>query len=791
MKRAIADSNHGLKKQKKSKFGRNEKRKITRTTQRSRFGNSAKTAHNNEHANASENENSDDDDDDDEEGEYFEDDEIKQKTIAGKRNKSSDNKLAYSALVTLLKSEHEKSIEETPDKNSMAIDKSDIEESEDDEQDAKIIETDDEDAQLDQNAKEEDNLDVLNKFDAFNLHFNDEDKIEKLVEKFNKLPVKDQQVKLIKRLQINGSFGNYSKLKYGFPHINEESELNSGNSVESKLKFHNVKKKIQDKFKNFDSFEEIDIALIESMFKYETINLQYYHNEYIKSRYQDYYTLHISNHILKTRDRILNNNEKKSTITKQIEEGQLTPADEPDFRDQGYARPKALIILPNRNIAWQVVNKLIKNSCIENVDKKHKFKSQFYDSFKVNEMMKSKKPKDFEEFFDGNAGDFFTLGIKFTRKTMKLYTKLENSDVIIASPLGLKMLLDKTEGKRSNNEILSSIEICVIDKAEGLLMQNWEHLFEILNKRLNSPPKNFDGLDVDFSRIRMWAINDQYSFVTQILTFNKYLTPELMGIIKKSKNLLSGCSLFKSVDANDNIVNQTKLKMVKQGLINKFTSLKQIFMRFDFNIRQLQNEPDKRFEFFKNVTLPQILNKTSYNFGTLIYFASYLDYIRVVNYLQNETKVSFVAIDEYSSQSKMTRNRALFDQRASTAKVMLYTERLHFYKRYDIKGVRNVVFYQLPSDPDFYQQVLQFIGDEKIRVEAKNSQLKIKSLDAEDDDEEEDDNDEDDDDDQLDLNLCMVRTQFDRLDTMKLEKVVGLKNSHELITGENEMYEFS
>lgn len=208
-------------------------------------------------------------------------------------------------------------------------------------------------------------------------------------------------------------------------------------------------------------------------------------------------------------------------------------------------------------------------------------------------------------------------------------------------------------------------------------------------------------------------------------------------------------------------------------------------MRFD--IDSIETEPDKRFEFFKNVALPQILNKASYNFGTLVYVADYVDYIRLVNYLRDETSVAFVAIDEYSSQSKLTRSRAKFAQGANDATLMLYTERLHFYKRYLIKGVRNVLFYQLPKDPDFYSQVLQFLVDEKIRAETRDAVTEATIEDVQ----EENDDDGDDDENDMDLNLCMIRTLFDRLDIMRLEKVVGLGNAGRLCNGESEVNQFT
>lgn len=697
----------------------------------------------------------------------------------------------YGDLVNSLKSQYGDNKSEDEDEVEVYAagnEDDDLEDDEDDKQNPPDTE------EITEEEQREVEKDVNNKYDALNLHFNDEDRIANLVSKYEK---QSKIAKRLLKLSNKSKFRSegYEMLDYRY---NTITDTNSGASknLDALLKHHNVRQRIQKQLTEASSGTKLEETLINSLLTYQNVQLQYSHSSLLRSRYQSFYLLHCLNHVLKTRSRVLSDNEKKKRLVKNVEEGKSEPGSEdlPEFRDQGYTRPKVLIILPTRNSAWELVNKLIKLSEIKSVESKKRFKDQYYDSFgkgsSPSEVNYRAKPADFKDIFKGNSNDFFCLGIKLTRKTVRLYSKLDQSDFVIASPLGLKMLFERAQsGKHEDTEFLSSIEITVMDKCEGLLMQNWQHVSELLTDRLNAPAKNFDEFKVDFSRVRMWAINDQYKFVTQMLVFGKYGAPELNSIVMdgpNSHNLQSGTAIYKPIITGENsILDRFKSSLTKIGILGKYTKLKQVFMRFD--IDSIETEPDKRFEFFKNVALPQILNKASYNFGTLVYVADYVDYIRLVNYLRDETSVAFVAIDEYSSQSKLTRSRAKFAQGANDATLMLYTERLHFYKRYLIKGVRNVLFYQLPKDPDFYSQVLQFLVDEKIRAETRDAVTEATIEDVQ----EENDDDGDDDENDMDLNLCMIRTLFDRLDIMRLEKVVGLGNAGRLCNGESEVNQFT
>lgn len=52
-------------------------------------------------------------------------------------------------------------------------------------------------------------------------------------------------------------------------------------------------------------------------------------------------------------------------------------------------------------------------------------------------------PKDHVEMFKGNVDDSFRVGVKMTRKSVKLFADFYGCDLIFASPLGLRMSIEK------------------------------------------------------------------------------------------------------------------------------------------------------------------------------------------------------------------------------------------------------------------------------------------------------------------------------------------------------------
>uniref|UniRef100_A0A8C7T9A5 U3 small nucleolar RNA-associated protein 25 homolog n=1 Tax=Oncorhynchus mykiss TaxID=8022 RepID=A0A8C7T9A5_ONCMY len=387
------------------------------------------------------------------------------------------------------------------------------------------------------------------------------------------------------------------------------------------------------------------------------------------------YCLHALNHVLKANSGVLGHNA-------QTRENQ----DEP--RDQGLTRPKVLILVPFRDGALRVVQTLI--NLLEtkgrkmDVSNKKRFKDEFGEE-PVNTPPNLFRPDDYTAIFSGNIDDHFRIGVSILRRSIRLYAPFYSSDIIIASPLGLRTVLGVDGEAKRDYDFLSSIEILVVDQADVFLMQNWEHLLHVM-KHLNLQPLDPHG--VDFSRVRMWNLNNWAKYYRQTLMFSSIQDPQINNIISKH------CFNYRGQVA-------TKNMPITGSICQVLVQLPHVFQMINSNSFMDQ---DARFQFFVDKVLPQY--RDSVMSHTLIYVPSYFDYVRLRNYMKKE-EINFASICEYSTKSEVSRARHFFQK--GDKQFILFTERFHFYKRYTIKGIKNLIFYGLPSYPHFYSEVCNML----------------------------------------------------------------------------------
>ncbi|XP_054370333.1 U3 small nucleolar RNA-associated protein 25 homolog isoform X2 [Molothrus ater] len=386
------------------------------------------------------------------------------------------------------------------------------------------------------------------------------------------------------------------------------------------------------------------------------------------------YCLHALNHVLKANAQVLSNNARRRD--------RKPGTDTDDHRDQGLTRPKVLMIVPFRECALRIVHIFI--SLLEVNDKKKidvsnkkRFKGE-YGSDPDEKPPNLKRPEDYEAVFAGNIDDHFRIGVAILQKSMRLYAPFYSSDIIIASPLGIRTVIGAEGEKKRDFDFLSSIEILIIDQADIYLMQNWEHVLVAIR--------------------------------------NVPLTGSISHIV---------------------------------------VQLPHVFRRLEAD--SVTSVIDGRFQFFIDKVLPEYRDAIMSH--TLIYVPSYFDYVRLRNYFKKED-LNFTHICEYTKKAAVCRARRFFLK--GEKQFLLFTERFHFYKRYTIKGIRNLIFYELPTYSHFYSEICNMLKATDSGVDATWT--------------------------------CTVL--YSKYDAQKLAAVVGIdrtaqmlqskKNVHLFVTGEND-----
>ncbi|KAL5484956.1 UTP25 [Sanghuangporus weigelae] len=396
---------------------------------------------------------------------------------------------------------------------------------------------------------------------------------------------------------------------------------------------------------------------------------------------RDVVTLHALNHIMKKRRRILKNNERIARAAKDSPETEVA-----DIRDQGFTRPSVLIILPFRSWALRWVESFTSHTPKPEfqVENHARFLSEYGlppDTVdKLETAPPGTHPSDHVDMFKGNIDDSFRLGVKFTRKSVKLFSDFYQSDLIIASPLGLRLSIEKEKSA----DFLSSVEILILDQMNALSMQNWEHLQFVLSN-LNSLPK--ETRDTDFSRIKSWYLDGHSRYLRQTIMLSPYDAPEFRHIFNDNLKNVAG---KKRVESPYNPV------QVPEGISQSFIS---------FECNNHKEEADKRFEYFSSKVFPSVLKSAVQSTNTVIFVPSSFDFIRVENHLR-KSSVSFAVLSEYSSNQDISRARQAFF--TGKKAFLLISERFHFFRRYKIRGIRNLLFYGLPDHAQFYTELLSF-----------------------------------------------------------------------------------
>jgi U3 small nucleolar RNA-associated protein 25 len=349
-----------------------------------------------------------------------------------------------------------------------------------------------------------------------------------------------------------------------------------------------------------------------------------------------------------------------------------------------------------------------------------------------------------------NSDDDFKLGISFFPKASKdtgtgsksavsvrLYTDFYKSDIILASPLALKIATESEEDKQDDTDFLSSIEICFLGYSDVILMQNWEHVNDVLGL-LNQQPKGSN--DTDFSRVREYLLAGQARYWRQLIFYSNLIDPSFLSTFKRHASCIEGIVRLRRRVYNN-----------EAALVKVIVATKQIFQRVSCD--SFSTQGDERLKYFQKKVLPQIQEgKRSF---TMIYVPSYFEFISLRNlFLKKE--MNFVSVTEYARVSEVSRGRARFLQ--GRKPIMLYTGRAHFFGRHLIKGAKHLIVYGLPEHAEFYSDVVNMLN---LGHEGNDEQMG---------------------------SSCLVL--FTKYEAHSLERICGKQNCERMLKGEKSTFMF-
>lgn len=219
---------------------------------------------------------------------------------------------------------------------------------------------------------------------------------------------------------------------------------------------------------------------------------------------------------------------------------------------------------------------------------------------------------------------------------------------------------------------------------DALTMQNWDHVKFVLSY-INKLPK--ESHDTDFSRIKSWYLDGHAAYIRQSIALTAYETPETRSLFNSFTNVAGKIRTEKAYAPIP------VPEGVDQSLIH-------------FDCTSPQDEPEKRFHHFTTQLLPAVIKSAVQSTNTVVFVPSSFDFIRVHNWFRKNAGVSFTVLSEYSTNQDISRARQTFFNGAKS--FLLISERFHFYKRYKIRGIRNLIFYGPPDHPQFFTEFLSY-----------------------------------------------------------------------------------
>ena len=451
--------------------------------------------------------------------------------------------------------------------------------------------------------------------------------------------------------------------------------------------------------------------------------------------------LHIVNHFYKARSVVALHNQALRARRMPEKKGKRRTAavddeDDIELRDRGFGKTRILLLLPMRNIALRYVRTLVKMLGIDESNVRN-FQSFERDFSEVDELLDpnfKRRPLDYRRQFEGNINDSFCFGLSLSAEPgsgATMYSHVLNSDIVIASPIGLRNRIQKNADALVG---LSSIEVCIVDQASVLLMQNWQHVAEVM-ELLNAPPRDTtEGLS-DLTRVYQWALDGKARSKRQTAIFAEWTNAAFSSLQRRS------------INSSGKI--QVSWPSFEGSLSKVATAVRQHFRRFD--VTDLSTADDERFDFFVKKIFPSVIQPAvDRQVRTIIFVPSYFDFVRVRNFLYSTVRESFSSLSEYTPLK--TQRRVLGQFSANERPLLVMTERFYFFKRYFVKMAESLLFYSPPLNPQFYWLL---VG----KLESKSPSSSV---------------------------MCL----YSKIDSHELVRIVGSARAPQLLAGESDAYFF-
>ncbi|ORM40582.1 U3 small nucleolar RNA-associated protein 25 [Babesia sp. Xinjiang] len=355
-------------------------------------------------------------------------------------------------------------------------------------------------------------------------------------------------------------------------------------------------------------------------------------------------------------------------------------------QSHGFTRPRVLYICGLKCMARDFIDHLITLLSVKKEDPKVDKFYEEYDlpeeeaSAQVSSFRKTNKSFDFVETFSGNQDDAFKMGIRYQGGMLRLYTPFYTSDVIVASPLGLKIMLQEDD----EYDFLSSIEVLLVDRLDVLKFQNWRFFIDVFEK-LNLPLKKWR--DADLNRLRLSTVDGQCEVYRQSVCVSCVQHSVFNSFFKRMPNRRGSIKLS-CIPRNDFVLLGSKLR------------IQQLFVKVSAsNVKESEGS-------LLNYFLKNMIHGIHGVGNVLVVLGDYTHFLRI----QNDLKLAnfeYLPCHESNSGKQMVFARQQFQ--AGKARAIITTSRLLFFKRYLIKGTSRVIFVIPPDYHELYREAFRMM----------------------------------------------------------------------------------